>query len=105
MKASILAVVALGLLLPAATALADDPPAEPPKHDECGHKPDSKCAGDQIIVRELPVGHPRCPAGGIAILIVRNSDHVKSFGEDRDRERFFICNGEDGESRSPRSPR
>ena len=96
-----LAALAAALMLIPAVALADDPPAEPPKHDDCGHKPDSKCDGDEIIVRELPVGNARCPAGGIAILIRRNSEHVKEFGEDRDRERFFICNGCPARTASP----
>ena len=99
-----LAALAAALMLIPAVALADDPPADPPKHDDCGHKPDAKCDGDQIIVRELPVGSARCPAGGIAILIRRNAEHVKEFSEDRDRERFFICNGVDGEPGPPGPP-
>ena len=88
MKARIFAAVGRGPNGPGDGGARHDPPAEPPKHDDCGHKPDSKCDGDQIVVSELPVGHPRCPAGGVAIVIVRNSEHVKEFGEDRERERF-----------------
>ena len=103
--ARVFAVAGVALFATSATALAGDPPAsEPPKHDECGHKPDSRCAGDRIVVRELPVGNARCPAGGIAILIVRERDHVEAFGEDRERERFVICNGVDGEPGPPGPP-
>ena len=105
MKARIIAAAVVALFATSAVALADDPPApEPPKHDDCGHKPDSKCGGDEIVVRELPVGSRQCPAGGIAILIRRQAEHVKEFGEDRDRERFIICNGEDGEPGPPGPP-
>ena len=103
MKYLVAALAAL-MLIPASAAATDPEPPDKPKHDDCGHKPDSKCDGDEIIVRELPVGNARCPAGGVAILIRRNAEHVKEFGEDRNRERFFVCNGEPGEPGPPGPP-
>jgi hypothetical protein len=110
-RLSLLAVTA-GLVLAApSTALAGgNPPDEGPGWPCSYVKSDDKCGdhdreGDRIEVIELAVGDENCPNGGIKVILTHDRDrdghkYADGWGHN-DRERFFICNGADGEQGPP----